>query len=63
MTPGGHQHLLLSYRPTVLQSDAVEPEPMQADLLMQSDLGALASFKDIANIADANVRNSWYCAH
>eukprot|EP00965_Chrysotila_dentata_P077033 2543647-Pleurochrysis_carterae.AAC.1 len=27
---------------------------------MQSDPGAPASFKDIANIADVNERNKWY---
>eukprot|EP00965_Chrysotila_dentata_P159905 5281826-Pleurochrysis_carterae.AAC.1 len=45
--------------------DAVEPEPMQADLpmLQQSDPGAPASFKNIANIADVNKRNDWYRAH
>eukprot|EP00965_Chrysotila_dentata_P087916 2902818-Pleurochrysis_carterae.AAC.2 len=43
--------------------DAVEPEPMQADLPMQSDLGTPASFKDITNIADVNERKEWYRAH
>eukprot|EP00965_Chrysotila_dentata_P245863 6206816-Pleurochrysis_carterae.AAC.1 len=43
--------------------DAVEPEPMQADLPMQSDPGTPASFKDIASIADVNERNKWHRAH
>eukprot|EP00965_Chrysotila_dentata_P196620 6177697-Pleurochrysis_carterae.AAC.3 len=44
--------------------DAVEPKPMQADLMpMQSDPGAPASFKDIANIADVNERDEWYRTH
>eukprot|EP00965_Chrysotila_dentata_P150644 4976798-Pleurochrysis_carterae.AAC.1 len=43
--------------------DAVEPEPMQADLPMQSDPGAPEFFEDIANIADVNEGNEWYRAH
>eukprot|EP00965_Chrysotila_dentata_P185757 6132552-Pleurochrysis_carterae.AAC.1 len=44
-------------------SDAVEPEPMQADLPMHSDPGAPTSFKDIANVADIDERNGWYRDH
>eukprot|EP00965_Chrysotila_dentata_P254625 6211942-Pleurochrysis_carterae.AAC.1 len=43
--------------------DAIEPEPMQADLPMLSDPGAPASFKDIANISEVNERYEWYRAY
>eukprot|EP00965_Chrysotila_dentata_P042552 1411336-Pleurochrysis_carterae.AAC.1 len=43
--------------------NAVEREQMQAELPMQSDPGAPAAFKDIANIADVNERNEGYRAH
>eukprot|EP00965_Chrysotila_dentata_P246094 6206952-Pleurochrysis_carterae.AAC.1 len=52
-----------AYATSINISDAVEPEPMQADLPLQSDPGASASFKDIANIADVNKRNEWYRSH
>eukprot|EP00965_Chrysotila_dentata_P048639 1613464-Pleurochrysis_carterae.AAC.1 len=44
-------------------SDAIEPEPMQAELPVHSDPGAPTSFKDIANIADVDQRSDWYQAH
>eukprot|EP00965_Chrysotila_dentata_P256310 6212505-Pleurochrysis_carterae.AAC.3 len=64
-TPRGvlHTRAVLAYARSIDIGDPVEPEPIQADLPMQSDPGAPASFKDIVNIADVNERNEWYTAH
>eukprot|EP00965_Chrysotila_dentata_P177777 5872022-Pleurochrysis_carterae.AAC.1 len=46
-----------TYAISVDMSEALEPEPPQANLPMQSDPGAPTSFKDIANIANVDERN------
>eukprot|EP00965_Chrysotila_dentata_P226629 6195524-Pleurochrysis_carterae.AAC.5 len=58
-----HTHIVPARATSIDMCSTIEPEPMQADLPMQSDPGALASFNDIANIADVNERNEWYRAH
>eukprot|EP00965_Chrysotila_dentata_P238173 6202340-Pleurochrysis_carterae.AAC.1 len=58
-----HTRTVPAHATSIDMGDAVEPEPMQADLSMQSDPGALAFFKDIANITDVNERSEWYRAH
>eukprot|EP00965_Chrysotila_dentata_P260066 6213770-Pleurochrysis_carterae.AAC.3 len=58
-----HTHTVPAHATSIDMGDAVEPQPMQADLPMQSDSGAPAFSKDIANIADVSERNEWYRAH